>query len=570
LIVVLVVLVAVDYAVYRDRVHRGVAVWGIRLDGLQSEALFVALGDIAAERLNDPLTLASDAEPSVGSKELEIVPARAGLGIDTMAMGGAALRVGRGPFVDGLVARVRTWFAEEPVETVFVVDETAWRATLDTCALAFERLPKEAGLTIVEGFPKAIAGEYGYAIDEEQFLQALQRAVDGGEAKVSVPLRRTEPRVTTEAAQVALSAAQVALSGPLLLTHRDLQYVLSVDDIARMMRVNASGIAAGRPITFSANETVAELQELLVEVEQPPVEAEIVPRDDGRGFDILESRAGTAIQWEALLASMERAAGAPARRIVAIPTTVAPPKLSTEDAEQLALRRPVASFRTFFSPANAARSNNIRQVAAILDGRVVAPGETFSFNTAVGPRTQAAGFDEAPVISGGVLTPGVGGGICQVSTTLFNAVFFAGLPVVERWPHSFHIDHYPMGRDATVSYGSQDFRFRNDTDQMLLMSVTAGEGWVEVVLAAPSWSRTVDYRTIQVGELMLPVSSAEKPRLLQDPSLPVGSRSDLEEGVPGRSTAVTRFVHGPDGQLLVEDLFESVYAPKDYIVRVGV
>jgi len=127
-----------------------------------------------------------------------------------------------------------------------------------------------------------------------------------------------------------------------------------------------------------------------------------------------------------------------------------------------------------------------------------------------------------------------------------------------------------MGRDATVSYGSQDFRFRNDTDQMLLMSVTAGEGWVEVVLAAPSWSRTVDYRTIQVGELMLPVSSAEKPRLLQDPSLPVGSRSDLEEGVPGRRTAVTRFVHGPDGQLLVEDLFESVYAPKDYIVRVGV
>ena len=93
------------------------------------------------------------------------------------------------------------------------------------------------------------------------------------------------------------------------------------------------------------------------------------------------------------------------------------------------------------------------------------PGETFSFNESVGPRTKAAGFDEAPVIRDGVLTPGVGGGICQVSTTLFNAAFFAGLPVVERRPHSFYIDHYPVGRDATVSYGAVDFKFRNDSDR---------------------------------------------------------------------------------------------------------
>ncbi len=113
----------------------------------------------------------------------------------------------------------------------------------------------------------------------------------------------------------------------------------------------------------------------------------------------------------------------------------------------------------------------------------------------MGPRTKAAGFDEAPVISNGRLTPGVGGGICQVSTTLFNAAFLAGLPIVERKPHSFYIDHYPLGRDATVSYGSTDFRFRNDSGQVLLVLAAATGRSVRVSLVAPTWDRTVTYTT---------------------------------------------------------------------------
>ena len=92
------------------------------------------------------------------------------------------------------------------------------------------------------------------------------------------------------------------------------------------------------------------------------------------------------------------------------------------------------------------------------------PGAVFSLNATMGPRTANRGFDYAPVIAAdNVLRQGVGGGICQYATTLFNAVFFAGLPVVERRNHSLFISHYPIGRDATVSWGSADFKFRNDT-----------------------------------------------------------------------------------------------------------
>ncbi len=99
-------------------------------------------------------------------------------------------------------------------------------------------------------------------------------------------------------------------------------------------------------------------------------------------------------------------------------------------------------------------------------GRCIAPGETFSFNGTVGPRTAEKGYQEAGAIVNGELVPQLGGGICQVGTTIFNTVFESGLPVVERHNHSFYISHYPKGRDATVSWGGPDFKFRNDTDQL--------------------------------------------------------------------------------------------------------
>jgi len=111
----------------------------------------------------------------------------------------------------------------------------------------------------------------------------------------------------------------------------------------------------------------------------------------------------------------------------------------------------------------------VRTAAAALDGLIIKPGETVSFNTAVGPRIPERGYRQAKIIAGGKFENGLGGGVCQVSSTLYNALLLAGLEILERSNHSLAIAYVPLGRDATVVYGQKDLVFRNATDRYLLV-----------------------------------------------------------------------------------------------------
>jgi len=450
----------------------------------------------------------------------------------------------------------------------FEADDVRLASATDDVALSVERLAKDARLILDGGRPKAVAAEVGLVLDRDGLRASLVRALVEGETEVDAPVREVAPAVPTEDAQASLEVVRTALANSVTLGYQGAQFEIAPVELVAMALPNPSGITAGLPITFDTDAARELLGARLNSLENPPVDAEIVPDGDGKGFKVTPSADGTLVEWSALLASLTRVALEDGRRYVPVPTTTVHPRLTTLDAEQLHERREIASFTTYFSPASSARVSNIRQVAQILDGYVIRPGETFSFNNAVGPRTRAAGFDEAPVIRDGVLTPGVGGGICQVSTTLFNAVFFAGLPVVERKPHSFYIDHYPVGRDATVSYGSTDLKFRNDSDTVLLLSVSTTSQSVTVSLAAPLWDRAVSYETSAFYDLVEPTSSKDSPRKLRDPALPRGTTSAMEPGVSGRSVDVTRVVRGSSG-ILFEDAFTSAYGPKDYVIRVG-
>ena len=142
----------------------------------------------------------------------------------------------------------------------------------------------------------------------------------------------------------------------------------------------------------------------------------------------------------------------------------------------------IGRYVTYYNPRNRNRSHNIELAARTLDSTVVFPGETFSFNRTIGKRTVERGYREAPVIVRGELSEGVGGGICQVSSTLFNAVDNAGLQIVERYVHSRHVAYVPPGRDATVSWYGPDFAFRNTLSQPVLIRAYAAHGTMRVVL----------------------------------------------------------------------------------------
>jgi len=144
------------------------------------------------------------------------------------------------------------------------------------------------------------------------------------------------------------------------------------------------------------------------------------------------------------------------------------PKVDSELLAHIRTQQ-IGHYVTFFNSSNQSRSHNISLAAKAIDNHVVFPNEIFSFNKVVGMRSEEKGYKRAPIIVKGELAEGVGGGICQVSSTLFNAVDRAGLQIIERYSHSRHVSYVPSGRDATVSWYGPDFRFQNKYNQPILI-----------------------------------------------------------------------------------------------------
>lgn len=187
-------------------------------------------------------------------------------------------------------------------------------------------------------------------------------------------------------------------------------------------------------------------------------------------FRIIPEQLGRTLDLDALAQEIKKvnpAADLP-RLEVPVSSSVSP-KVTQEQLKGLQITGFLASFTTYFDSSLINRSENIRLAAKAIDKKLLAPGETFSFNETVGERTVEAGYKEAMIIEGDVFTPGLGGGICQVSSTLYNAILQGHLQVIERHPHSLPITYVAPGRDATVSYPILDLKFRNSTQGYLLI-----------------------------------------------------------------------------------------------------
>ena len=195
---------------------------------------------------------------------------------------------------------------------------------------------------------------------------------------------------------------------------------------------------------------------------------------------------------------------------------------TTAEAKAMNIKGLVASYQTFYG-GEANRIHNVQLVSHLVDKHVIAPGETFSFNGTTGARTADKGFREAPVIINGELQTGLGGGVCQVSTTVFNAAYEAGLPIVSRTNHALYISHYPQGRDATVNYPDTDLKFTNDTGHWLLLRTWVGSSSLTVALYG-----TPVHRRVVSDVAPLVVTGPPPVKKVTDPTPP--ERSDRGRG----------------------------------------
>lgn len=217
---------------------------------------------------------------------------------------------------------------------------------------------------------------------------------------------------------------------------------------------------------------------------------------------IVEHLTGIALDQTKFFAVLQQLIYSNEETAANLPIQFIPPRVTTQQLK-LSMQRQISSFATYYNKRNHNRSHNIQLASSAIHHYVLLPGETFSFNKVVGKRTAERGYKRAPVIVRGELSEGLGGGICQVSSTLFNAVDRAGLTIVARYSHSKQVGYVPEGRDATVSWYGPDFSFRNDYDHPIMIKCYARHG-SNVVAIYSSKSLLAELRNVPEAPKTLP------------------------------------------------------------------
>ena len=533
----------------------GTSIDGVDVGGLTQRQAVARLGAKEAAVATVPVVF------TAAGKEFRYSASELGVLSDWRQAVAVARRDGDGFWPVRAFRRMRTRLFGNTVSAHVTAYRTPLRYAVAEVASAVDVKQIDAslvrhGLSVV-----VVPGRAGRALGQASASRAIVKALGGlrHPAKVTLAVESAPPRVTALSLAGAAQRARLAMSEPVRLVHLGTVWRLPRWRIAELLALPAGGskrLAIGGP---AAEVYFAQLGE---NVARKPVDAKfrilagnrvgVVPSKPGLALDVLAtSRALLA----ASLSTVDRSADVVVR--------AAQPARTTAKARAMGIVGEVSSFSTTYGGIPE-RLHNVALVAQLIDGAMVAPGETFSFNKTTGARTAAKGFEVAPVIINGELTTGIGGGVCQVSTTTFNAAFDAGLPITERTNHALYISHYPLGRDATVDYPSVDLKFRNDTGHWLLIRTFVSTGSLTVTIFGTPQSRRVESVAAPLSVVgRMPV------KVTKDPTLKKGERVVDQAGSPATATTVTRKVYDADGKLLYDDRWHSSYVGETQLVRVG-
>jgi vancomycin resistance protein YoaR len=531
-----------------DDIAEGTRVRGVDIGGMgRAEAQQVLdrrLGPVFAA----PVAL------KIGDRIEKADPGALGLSLDTAATADRAASAGSDP-----VTAIGRLFASggRDVEPVIRMDERKSRAEADRIAAASKRQVRDGAISFEKGIAKAVAPVTGVAMITDKALDTVRdgylRTPDA--APVVMPVRQTQPRIGPHETERAMNEfAQPAMSGPVTLTLAE-------------KRISIGTVALGRHLTMkpdSRNRLVPALDSkgLLADpaVSRPVRDAAQGPRDavlrldgDDRVVVAQESSVGRQVTAKAFgEAVVPLLTGSGAARTGEIATVVVQPQLTSASAQRLGIKEKVSSFTVAFPPAPY-RSTNIARAVELINGSVVLPGQEWSFNRTVGERTKDNGFVDGIMINNGQYVKSPGGGVSAVATTMFNAMFFAGVKPVEYGAHSFYIERYPEGREATVAWGTLDLRWTNDSGHALYIKAESTDTSVTITFLG-----TKKYDEIR---------ATKGPRTnTKPPGTRTGSGPTCEVQSPleGFDVAVGR-VFVQEGREVKREDFKTHYTPRDKV-----
>jgi vancomycin resistance protein YoaR len=552
----LVAAVAFDAASAGSTIHRNITVNGVAVGGLTVAQATQKLEAVTLR--GGAVTLSRD------GRQWRLTAAALHARLHASVAAGSAFAYTRtGNFIARGWRGFTLLFVGHPVAASVTFAEPATRERLDAIAQVVDVKPVQGAVSIRGVRPVVRAARDGRVVERAAIVRLLAAAaLSGRQVTAALPVATVAPIVSTADAQKAAATATTWLTRPLALAHGGHTWTISRQDLGQYLAFVHQSREPRLRVTFDSPITRGYFDFITQQVGKPGKNATFTTTAGGRHVHIKHGSPGYGVVPKATIANMNTAAAGGSRVAQAVFGT-APPTLSDTEALALHISTRIGTYTTSVA-GTSNRLTNVSLGSSLMNDTLIAPGKIFSVNATTGERTAAKGFKMAPTIIAGKLEDTVGGGMCQVSTTVFNAAFEAGLQIVERHNHELYISHYPLARDATVSYGSYDLRFRNDTPNWILLK-THFTGWSltvslyssplhrRVVSSTGSWYAAVPFSTHKQN----------------DPTLAKGTTKIDTPGVGGMSIDCFRKVYDASGKLLWNDDFKSVYSMVPEVLLVG-
>jgi vancomycin resistance protein YoaR len=530
-------------------VANGTTSAGVDLGGLSRARATDVLARELQRRLDQPIRV------RVNGRSARVVPSSLGIRVDAAATVRKAMGSGR------LRATVFPFGYAQIVDPVIVLPKDFdVPAPLEAAALE----PVDAGLSLErDGTVTVQPGRSGRSFDAQPSLRAIALAAIAGKTDVRIA-RRSEPAaITTEAADRAKARVARLLSAPITVT-RSGGYggQLQPSQLAPLLTTKTYKHTIG--VFFDPTRLRALLTPIVRSALKSPKDATFEAEDD-LSVKVITSHSGIRLNSTLTARRLTTAGlqGSASGRTAKIALALDRAGFTTKQARALDVTHVVGVATTDMGVSSPNRIVNVHLMADILNGYRIGPGATFSFNQAVGPRTADRGFLEGQAIENGLLVPSIGGGVCQVATTVFDASLQGGYPTAYRQNHSFYIDHYPTGLDATVADGGPDFSFVNDTKHTIVVQTSYTDQTLTVKLLSAPVGRTDELDPGTPQNYVEPHK-----RYVSDPDIAPNTIQQQTLGERGFDFSITRTVTTP-GQDPIVTYIRSHYIPEDIVFDVG-
>ncbi len=561
---------------HAGRVFPGVSVSGVDVSGLRPAEAAARLAEKIAYTVNGRVVFEHSGQT------WQARPAELGLYFDAQTSAQAAYLLGReGGRAERLAAQMRAWRGGAEISPLLVYDQRAAYRYLEAIAAQLDKPTIEAEIRVENSQVIAAPGQVGRSVDIAATLAPLQgqmRSLSDG----VLPLVIVEKPPLILDASAQAEAARRILSAPLTLRLPDAAqgdpgpWSFEPQALAGMLTFVRSG--SQYQVGLEAESLRSFLLEQAPALARQPADARFIFNDDTHQLDLIQPAVtGRALNVDASLQAINAQAAQGGHDIALVFDYTQPAITDDATAEKLGIRELVSVSRSYFYGSSAARIQNIVTAAARFHGVFVPPGATFSMGDILGDVSLDSGYAEALIIYGNRTIKGVGGGVCQVSTTLFRAAFYGGYPIVERHPHAYRVSYYELtangsvdsnlaGLDATVFTPVVDFKFTNDTGNWLLM-----ETYVNVDARVLTWKfySTTDGRTVEwYSNGPQNVEEPPEPLYQENPALDAGEIRQVDWEAQGADVNVYRTVYR-NGQIYLEDQFVTHYLPWRAVYEYG-